>query len=84
MIFAVVVIAVFYASSIVGIVGAFFESSDRTSRLDQLKAENASLVAKRKALQGAGGIEVEARRLGMVKPGEVPVVVTGLRGDGAR
>ena len=82
--FGLAVVAIFYASSLIGLVGTALDSSDQTSRLEQLKHDNATLIAKRKALQGAGGIEVEARRLGMVKPGEVPVVVTGLRGSGNR
>lgn len=65
----------------VGIAATAIERSDRGAELRSLEAENAKLKARRTALRGEGGVELEARRLGMVKPGEVPVVVTGLPGD---
>lgn len=61
--------------------GAMLERSGTGAELSALEAENARLKARRDALQGESGVEIEARRLGMVKPGEVPVVVTGLPGD---
>jgi cell division protein FtsB len=41
----------------------------------QLKAERAQLRARLHELSGPGAVEREARRLGMVKPGERPYVV---------
>ena len=78
------IIAVMYVSSLAGIVSASAERGDRAADVARLQHEHDSLVAKQRALQGASGVEVEARRLGMVKPGEVPVVVTGLPGDSER
>jgi len=74
--------ALLYGSALVGIVGTTVDSSGSSKQLDQLKREHSALVAKQRKLQGPNGVEVEARRLGMVKPGEVPVVVTGLRSQG--
>ena len=83
--FAVVaVIGVMYISSLVGIVSASAGRGDRAADVQRLQREHDALIAKQKALMGASGVEVEARRLGMVKPGEVPVVVTGLPGDSDR
>lgn len=73
------VMAMLYGSAIVGIIGTAIDDSGSSSQLEQLQREHAALVARQRGLQGPGGVEVEARRLGMVKPGEVPVVVTGLR-----
>ena len=73
------VMAILYGSAFVGIIGTAISGSGSSSQLEQLKREHAALVARQRGLQGPSGVEVEARRLGMVKPGEVPVVVTGLR-----
>lgn len=77
----VAVLVLLTLKAAVGIAVTALERSDRAAELQQLKTENASLQARRKALQGDGGVEIEARRLGMVKPGEVPIVVTGLPGN---
>jgi len=80
----VAIIGIMYISSLAGIVSASAERGDRAADVQRLQREHDALVAKQKALQGASGVEIEARRLGMVKPGEVPVVVTGLPGDSGR
>ena len=41
----------------------------------ELKRERAQLRARLRELSGPGAVEREARRLGMVKPGERPYVV---------
>jgi len=79
---AVAVMAALYAASLLGLVSAASERSDAAGELGRLKSQNAALEAQRKALQGSSGVAIQARRLGMVLPGEVPVVVTGLPGDG--
>lgn len=56
-------------------------SDEASSELATLKRENAALKARRDALRGDKGVAAEARRLGMVLPGEVPFVITGLPGD---
>lgn len=76
-----VVLAVWYVSPAVGLIGAWLERSDTSSELVKLQRENASLKAQRDALKGDRGVAQEARRLGMVLPGEIPYVVTGLPGD---
>jgi cell division protein FtsB len=80
----VAIIGIMYISSLAGIVSASAERGDRSADAQRLQREHDALIAKQKALQGESGVEVEARRLGMVKPGEIPVVVTGLPGDSER
>jgi cell division protein FtsB len=47
----------------------------------KLEAENRRLEARKKALKDPRALEREARRLGMVKPGERAYVVKGLPKD---
>ncbi len=48
------------------------EAKQRRAEVAQLKRENAKLRARREALRGSSALEREARRLGMVRPGERP------------
>ena len=50
----------------------------RRSEVAVLKRENERLRARREALRGPSALEREARRLGMVKPGERPYVLEHL------
>jgi cell division protein FtsB len=54
------------------------EAKLRRAEVAVLKRENARLRARRDALRRAGALEREARRLGMVRPGERPYVVEHL------
>jgi cell division protein FtsB len=54
------------------------ESKQRTAEVAQLEAENAKLRKRRAELRDPKALEREARRLGMVKPGERAYVVEGL------
>jgi cell division protein FtsB len=49
-----------------------------TSELVQLQATNADLKARLKSLQSPQALELRARALGMVKPGERPFVIENL------
>jgi len=57
------------------------EAKARRAEVHQLERENARLRARRAALQDPRTLEREARRLGLVKPGERPFIVKGLPGD---
>ena len=46
--------------------------------VEELRAANAKLRARRDALLRTSTLEREARRLGMVRPGERPYVIEGL------
>jgi cell division protein FtsB len=54
------------------------ESRARSGQVEALQRENARLRARRTALRDPRTLEREARRLGLVKPGERPFVVSGL------
>jgi cell division protein FtsB len=54
------------------------EARQRSGEVAVLKRENARLRARRAALRGTSALEREARRLGMVRPGERPYVVQHL------
>lgn len=58
------------------------ETADhQRSELRQLGQEREELEARIAALRGQDAIELEARRLGMVRAGERAIVVEGLPGD---
>jgi cell division protein FtsB len=54
------------------------QAEQRRAEVATLKRENARLRARRDSLRSASALEREARRLGMVKPGERPYVVSNL------
>jgi cell division protein FtsB len=57
------------------------EANARRGEVQQLQAENRRLRARRAALKDPRTLEREARRLGLVKPGERPFIVKNLPGD---
>ena len=58
--------------------GARQEARQRSAEVSELKRENARLRARRAALRDPQALEREARRLGMVRPGERPYVIEHL------
>jgi len=54
------------------------QAKARRAEVAELKRENARLRARRDALRGPSALAREARRLGMVKPGERPYVISHL------
>jgi cell division protein FtsB len=54
------------------------ESHSRQAQVGALEAEHRRLEARKRALGAPDVIEAEARRLGMVRPGERAFVVRGL------
>ena len=55
------------------------EAKDRGAEVAKLREENERLRERRAELRDHRAIEREARRLGMVKPGERAYVVEGIR-----
>ena len=53
-------------------------SKTRHAELHSLQVENKRLKARRAALQNPRTLEREARRLGMVRPGERAYIISGL------
>ena len=67
-----------YVNPLRSYVSTWQESHKRAAAVSALERESAQLRAKQRALKSAGVVETEARRLGLVKPGERGFVVTGL------
>ena len=53
-------------------------SRDTRSEVQELRADNARLRERKRELKRSARVELEARRLGMAKPGERAYVVRGL------
>ena len=70
-----------YVGPAISFLHTYREAKARRGEVHALQAENDRLRARRKALQNPRKLEREARRLGLVKPGERPFVVKGLPGD---
>jgi cell division protein FtsB len=70
-----------YVGPSLSFVSTYREAKARRGDVRSLQAENARLRARRQALKDPRTLEREARRLGLVKPGERPFIVKGLPGD---
>src|SRR5690606_15484247 len=60
-------------------VSTWQEAKQRSAEVAELEAENRRLKARKAELQDDRALEREARRLGMVRPGERAYVVQGIR-----
>ena len=74
-------VLVSYLNPLVSLVDAWQGSKSSESQLAQLKREKVDLTRQLRAVSSPASLEREARRLGMVKPGEHAYVVHGLPGD---
>ena len=54
------------------------EAQTKRNEVSQLQREHDELVTRQRALRRPGAVEIEARRLGMVKPDERAYIVRGL------
>lgn len=70
-----------YVGPTISFVETIGENKARTAELQELKQENRKLRERRAGLKDPEVLEREARRLGMVKPGERPYIVKGLPAD---
>jgi cell division protein FtsB len=64
-----------YIGPAVSWVSAYKQSGEKRAEVQALKARNHDLLARRAELRDAKALELEARRLGMVKAGEKAFVV---------
>ncbi|MEA2385695.1 MAG: hypothetical protein QOH72_5666 [Solirubrobacteraceae bacterium] len=78
LLFVLVVLVYLYAGPARSYWDTVHEAKLRRAEVSVLKRENARLRARRAALQGNSALEREARRLGMVRPGERPYVLEHL------
>jgi cell division protein FtsB len=70
-----------YISPSIHLLETWQESKQRRSEVQQLERQNDALRARRTALRDPRTLEREARRLGLVKPGERAYIVRGLPRD---
>jgi cell division protein FtsB len=59
-------------------ISTLHESHQRQAQVQGLQRENRALAARRRALADPHVVEAEARRLGMIRPGERSFVVRNL------
>lgn len=78
LLFVLVVLVFLYAGPARSYWSTVHEAKQRSAEVAVLKRENERLRGRRAALQGQSALEREARRLGMVKPGERPYVLEHL------
>jgi cell division protein FtsB len=71
-------VMVSYLNPVVNLVDAWRDSKVGEERLVELQRENASLSAQVEKAEDPLTMEREARKLGMVKPGEQAYVIDGL------
>jgi cell division protein FtsB len=71
-------LVVLYAGPARSYVSTQREAGQRRADLGRLKQEHQQLLARRADLRRPAALEREARRLGMVKPGERPFVIEHL------
>jgi len=71
-------LVVLYVGPARSYVQALGEAKVHNAEVRQLQLEHSRLEARAKALRNPAVIEAEARRLGYVKPGERPFVITDL------
>ena len=78
LLFVLVVLVYLYAGPARSYWHTVRAAKQRRAEVAVLKRENEHLRARRAALQGNSALEREARRLGMVRPGERPYVLEHL------
>ena len=78
LLFVLVGLAALYIGPLSSFWAARGEAATKRAQVEQLRRENVALRARRAALRTGGALEAEARRRGMVKPGERPFVVQHL------
>jgi cell division protein FtsB len=71
-------VLVSYLNPLVNLVGAWSDSKAGEERLAALRQENSELQSQVRTASSPLTLEREARRLGMVKPGEHAYVIRGL------
>jgi len=77
---ALAVVGLLYVDPATSLLSSWRQSGTERGQVRQLGREHRILLARRRALDDPRVVAAEARRLGLVLPGEIPYVVTGLRG----
>ena len=78
LLFVGVLLIYLYINPLRTYVATWQEARTKRAEVAQLQREHSELVKRARALRSPGSIEVEARRLGMVKADERAYVIRGL------
>jgi cell division protein FtsB len=70
-----------YVSAGVHLLSKLSQAHAHSAQVRALRGEHALLVSQHQLLSRQSTVEAEARRLGMIKPGEQPFIATGLPGN---
>ena len=74
-------VAVAYVGPARSLLSTWRDSNAKQAQLQTLEHEHEALIRRAKELRDPRTVQAEARRLGMVKPGERSYVVRGLPGE---
>jgi cell division protein FtsB len=78
LLFVLAALAYLYLSAGVHMLSKYFQDRRVRAAVVTLRREHAALVRTHEALARQSTLEAEARRLGMIKPGEQPFIASGL------
>ncbi len=78
MLFVLGVLVYLYISPLRSLIGDLHEASSRHAQVVALEREGTALRAQERSLKQASTLELEARGLSLVRPGEREYVVSGL------
>jgi hypothetical protein len=81
MLFVLAALVYLYLSAGVRMFSSWRQARRDSATVRVMEREHAALVREHESLGRRGTLEAEARRLGMMRPGEQPYIVTGLPGD---
>ncbi|HWH10904.1 MAG TPA: septum formation initiator family protein [Solirubrobacteraceae bacterium] len=78
MLFVLLVLLYLYISPVRSLIAAFHQSAAQRAQVASLQRTTKTLLAERAALKSSSTLELDARKQGLVKPGEKEFVVFGL------
>jgi hypothetical protein len=81
MLFVLIVLAYLYISPVRGLLSDLHEAASRHAQVVALERTAGQLRAQEQLLARPSTLEIEARNLGLVRPGEREYVVSGLPND---
>jgi cell division protein FtsB len=78
MLCVLVVLAYLYLSAGIRLLSTWHEARGASAKVATMEREHKTLERQHEALGSPGTVEAQARRLGMMKQGERPYIVSGL------
>ena len=78
LLFVALLLIYLYINPLRTYVSTYQEAKTKRGEVAELQREHDALLARKRALRRAGAVEIEARRLGMVRSDERAYVVRGL------